>query len=572
MAETNEIAGLLSFHSARKDGRLYLHYEITSRQPLQSIYEKRLMRSQDILMLLSGIRDTLDELQKYLLNADQLVFDPQFIYLNPERNKVLLCYLPGVREYPITVLAEFILKRLDHEDRQAVVLGYSFYQRSTEENFSLRQTIRDVLASGQRGMQEPLNGVWMPQELLGADAGFREQMEGMCADERSGQVREARNGGGKSKNGPGNGNAEGRPLGDSYEYKKGFGGRRTEGESAGNSHRYEKERGIGRTESKSAGNSHRYEKEPGIGWTEGESSGDSYGYKKRFGNRRADDQSSNNSHKYRDGAGRGGIEIGLSDALSGPGRSEREGSMGWQVEDKENPYHVIHKERKKKSRVKGTVDWIFERIHPAVLISALFLTVALEAVFYLGVIELAEAGGIFFLMISVETLVNKYWRHKKEEQQKTEQWWEEEENEEYSELREEMYAKQPQEEPVEETRCLVPDSKAEGIRLICIPDRSGNAFPDIYVSRTPQYIGKQRGESDILLDVATVSRVHAQVEQGDEGYYVRDLNSKNGTFVNGERLRPQERRAFVPGDRITFAEVEYQAVETGQRFERSAFS
>lgn len=528
MAETNEIAGLLSFHSARKDGRLYLHYEITSRQPLQSIYEKRLMRSQDILMLLSGIRDTLDELQKYLLNADQLVFDPQFIYLNPERNKVLLCYLPGVREYPITVLAEFILKRLDHEDRQAVVLGYSFYQRSTEENFSLRQTIRDVLASGQRGMQEPLNGVRMPQELPGADAGFREQMEGMCADERSGQVREAGNCGGKSKNGPGNGKAEDRSIGDLYGYKRGPENRRIEGRPLSD----KKEPGSRRTESESSGNSHRYEKE--LGGRE--------------------------------------IERSLSDALSGPGRSESEDSMEWQVEDKENPYHVIHKERKKKSRVKGTVDWLFERIHPAVLISALFLTVALEAVFYLGVIELAEAGGIFFLMISVETLVNKYWRHKKEEQQKTEQWWEEEENEEYSELREEMYAKQPQEEPAEETRCLVPDSKATGIRLICIPDRSGNAFPDIYVSRTPQYIGKQRGESDVLLDVATVSRVHAQVEQGDEGYYVRDLNSKNGTFVNGERLRPQERRAFVPGDRITFAEVEYQAVETGQRFEQSAFS
>ena len=456
------------------------------------------------------------------------MFDPQFIYLNPERNKVLLCYLPGVREYPITVLAEFILKRLDHEDRQAVVLGYSFYQRSTEENFSLRQTIRDVLASGQRGMQEPLNGVRMPQELPGADAGFREQMEGMCADERSGQVREAGNCGGKSKNGPGNGKAEDRSIGDLYGYKRGPENRRIEGRPLSD----KKEPGSRRTESESSGNSHRYEKE--LGGRE--------------------------------------IERSLSDALSGPGRSESEDSMEWQVEDKENPYHVIHKERKKKSRVKGTVDWLFERIHPAVLISALFLTVALEAVFYLGVIELAEAGGIFFLMISVETLVNKYWRHKKEEQQKTEQWWEEEESEEYSELREEMYAKQPQEEPAEETRCLVPDSKATGIRLICIPDRSGNAFPDIYVSRTPQYIGKQRGESDILLDVATVSRVHAQVEQGDEGYYVRDLNSKNGTFVNGERLRPQERRAFVPGDRITFAEVEYQAVETGQRFERSAFS
>ncbi len=465
MAETNAISGLLSFHSARRDGKLYLHYEITSRQPLQSVYEKKRMRSQDILMLLSGIRDTLDELQKYLLSADQLVFDPQFIYLNPDRTKVLLCYLPGVKECPITVLAEFILKRLDHEDRQAVVLGYSFYQRSTEENFSLRQTVRDILASGQGKIQDEKRNGGRMQELPEADTGAREQIGEVRAERWPEQVREAGYSDGKNRNEYGREDAESRPF----------------------------------------GNSQGYQKEP------------------------------------------------------------RGGKTGSRPEDKENPYHVIHKERRKGSRVKGSIDWIFERIHPAVLISALFLTVVLEVIFYLEIIELAEAGGIFFLMISVETLVNKCWRHKKEERQKPEQWWEEEENEEYSELREEMYAEQPQEESAEETRCLAPEPKTCGIRLVCIPDRDGKAFPDIFAGGTPQYIGKQRGESDILLDVATVSRVHARVEQNDGICYVRDLNSKNGTFVNGERLEPQERRAFVPGDRITFAEVEYQAVELGRR-------
>ena len=44
MAEQNEISGLLPFHSARKNGILYLHYEITSRQTLESVYERWAMK------------------------------------------------------------------------------------------------------------------------------------------------------------------------------------------------------------------------------------------------------------------------------------------------------------------------------------------------------------------------------------------------------------------------------------------------------------------------------------------------------------------------------------------------
>ena len=59
--------------------------------------------------------------------------------------------------------------------------------------------------------------------------------------------------------------------------------------------------------------------------------------------------------------------------------------------------------------------------------------------------------------------------------------------------------------------------------------------------------------SDIFLDNPYVSRMHAQIVQEQDGWAIRDLDSKNGTFVNGVRLR-DEGRLLESGDRIELAE------------------
>ena len=83
---------------------------------------------------------------------------------------------------------------------------------------------------------------------------------------------------------------------------------------------------------------------------------------------------------------------------------------------------------------------------------------------------------------------------------------------------------------------------------------------DIFVGSSPVYVGKVKGESDVILDSPTVSRRHARLECREGVYYVKDLNSRNGTFCNGRRLRPQEQCQFVQGDEISFAEIGYRAV------------
>ncbi|HJU67729.1 MAG TPA: adenylate/guanylate cyclase domain-containing protein [Gemmatimonadaceae bacterium] len=74
--------------------------------------------------------------------------------------------------------------------------------------------------------------------------------------------------------------------------------------------------------------------------------------------------------------------------------------------------------------------------------------------------------------------------------------------------------------------------------------------PPLIVGRAPN--------SDIPILDPTISRRHAEVECGDEGFAIRDLGSSNGTYVNGERVT---HRAIAPGDVLTFGKVSFRVAE-----------
>jgi hypothetical protein len=62
-------------------------------------------------------------------------------------------------------------------------------------------------------------------------------------------------------------------------------------------------------------------------------------------------------------------------------------------------------------------------------------------------------------------------------------------------------------------------------------------------------IGRSRS-CDLRLPSGDASRRHAEIHFTAEGYVVRDLDSTNGTFVNGERV---QEHVLQPGDRIQIA-------------------
>ena len=71
------------------------------------------------------------------------------------------------------------------------------------------------------------------------------------------------------------------------------------------------------------------------------------------------------------------------------------------------------------------------------------------------------------------------------------------------------------------------------------------------LSRDPVTLGRAP-DCDIVLAERQISRYHVRIEWDADGYVLRDLGSKNGTFVNGERVRGQLYR-LRDGDEISLA-------------------
>ena len=54
-----------------------------------------------------------------------------------------------------------------------------------------------------------------------------------------------------------------------------------------------------------------------------------------------------------------------------------------------------------------------------------------------------------------------------------------------------------------------------------------------------------------------VSRLHARIRMDEDKCYLRDLNSKNGTWVNGQEVQGEKEIEIKEGDEIRFADLTY---------------
>jgi hypothetical protein len=81
-------------------------------------------------------------------------------------------------------------------------------------------------------------------------------------------------------------------------------------------------------------------------------------------------------------------------------------------------------------------------------------------------------------------------------------------------------------------------------------------YPDFELDRTLCVIGKS-SRARMQISRSTISNFHAKIDYMD-GYYIEDMNSTNGTFVNNEILNYREKRELKVGDIVGFADVKYR--------------
>lgn len=71
-----------------------------------------------------------------------------------------------------------------------------------------------------------------------------------------------------------------------------------------------------------------------------------------------------------------------------------------------------------------------------------------------------------------------------------------------------------------------------------------------------QVIGRSK-ECDVSLGVVHLSRKHAKVTVTDKGLQVEDLESSNGTFVNGKKVR---QATVIAGDELSFDTLRFRVI------------
>lgn len=137
--------------------------------------------------------------------------------------------------------------------------------------------------------------------------------------------------------------------------------------------------------------------------------------------------------------------------------------------------------------------------------------------------------------------------------------WDEMEQETYEEKREETWKDPvPWEEPKGGTMILTDDAAIGEIpRFILI---GGEKPETILLVHFPFTIGSYPNGVDYRIEKRQISRFHAVIKKEGDKFWIKDLQSTNGTFVNDSRLEGEKEHEIYPGDRIRFADRSYRFV------------
>ena len=155
----NRIRRLLPCSMRQMDGEDFLYYDISSKQPLERLYEGGMLKASDLADIIREIAAVQADLGEYMLDESGLLLEEGMIFADVETKELHFAFYPGnkeaVRQYE--GLADFFLGNTDHSQEQAVDLAYEFYRMSKTDYFVLSSflpLLEKKLASVKTGWEE----------------------------------------------------------------------------------------------------------------------------------------------------------------------------------------------------------------------------------------------------------------------------------------------------------------------------------------------------------------------------------------------------------------------------------
>lgn len=443
----NVVPSLIKCRIQGVNGDFSVYYDITSRQALASFYENRKLGQDEVKLIFGEFIRVMEDMAEYLMNPEQLVLMPEYMFLEVEKREIGFCFLPGYKKdlrEQFQELTEYILPKINHEDDMAVRIGYGIYRRAMEDSFHLEHIKEELYRGRDREADKDEDIALRPHE--------KEREEQKIQTEETAIF------------------------------------------------------GTGATDIKS----------------------------EQFWRDSCRQSMDDKNEKFR---------------------------------NKKNSYGILKK-------IAGIAGGSL----------VLSMILAAKMLGYLSGIELSVILGILITVMGAGMLaytVAKKLKKKKEEERKQDS---ERDlrrahaKEERKEQEEKIVFREKTERDTEGLGRMPLQFRAGTIQenkstknvgeTVVLSMNNTNGPPSlvsrepgelatIYIEKELVVIGKLQTASDAVIDLPTVSRVHAKIKKKEEGYYLTDLNSRNGTTVNGRLLKAEEEYCLQNEDEVAFAQARY---------------
>lgn len=113
--------------------------------------------------------------------------------------------------------------------------------------------------------------------------------------------------------------------------------------------------------------------------------------------------------------------------------------------------------------------------------------------------------------------------------------------------------------PTNMNETVILDDEKQGIAYL---QRMSNGMVDkVAITKSNFIIGRLPNYVDYLLESNAIGRAHAEILQREGQYFIKDLNSKNGTFINGFKIHSNKEYEINNEDKVKFADIEYIFIE-----------
>ena len=150
MILNNNIKGLLPIKIRNVNNEKELLYDITAMSTLSNVFERSLMKRDELVRLVLAVKKLEESLKEFLLCGDNIKFDLNYIYYKAKQKEYCFCYCPDeVEDFSLQMKTMFnqVLDYVNYNDKDAVSLAYGMQEIASRDDFAVEELVEFALST-----------------------------------------------------------------------------------------------------------------------------------------------------------------------------------------------------------------------------------------------------------------------------------------------------------------------------------------------------------------------------------------------------------------------------------------